>query len=91
MQRSLFYLNRITEREVCQAVGPVAQFAANRSVHVPEQFPGLIAREAHGSQVYRRSAHFDHVLPYEGNIQMHKLFVQLVSTLLRMDKLKPIL
>lgn len=65
---SSVYLFFFAEGEICQAVGPVAQFAANRSVHVPQQLSGFIPGETDGSQVYRRSAHFNHVLPYEGTI-----------------------
>ena len=55
-----------TEREVCQTAGPAAQLAANRSVNVPQQFPGFVAGEAHGPQVYSRPPHFHHFLPHEG-------------------------
>lgn len=56
----------LTEREIRQAAGPVAQLAAYRPLHVPQQLPGIIAGETDGSQVYSGPSYFHYVLPHEG-------------------------
>ncbi len=60
------FLMIITERKVRQTFGPVAQLSKDRLINVPKQLPSFVPREVDGPQVYRRSTHFNHVLPHEG-------------------------
>lgn len=67
--RSWTYLQHVsfvlTERKVCEASGPATQFPQDRLVHVSQQLPRQLQREAARPQVHSGPAHLHHLLQDE--------------------------
>lgn len=83
----MFLCKKITEREICETAGPVAQFAAYRPLNVPKQLSSIQSGETYGSQVYRWFTHKYNVLPNEGKSKIEGLIRSPMNTAVHIQEL----